>query len=193
MFTHATFVHTAKRFIAIAALSLFLGCSAQGDPTSIPTTQPSFDSAGLDTFITQMMKDYDVPGVGLAIVENGDITYTKGYGVRDVATAAPVTPDTQFSIGSVTKSFTALGMMVLVDEGLVDLDAPVTAYIPEFELSEPEATETVTVRNLLSHTTGLVRTDASSFDLSVTTEDIIAAAATTPLVGKPVKYLFIAT
>ena len=131
------------------------------------------------------MKDYDVPGVGLAIVENGEIVYTKGYGVRDVATRAPVTPDTAFPIGSVTKSFTALGMMVLVHDGLVDLDAPVTTYIPEFKLSNPESTKTVTVRNLLTHTTGLVRTDASTFDLNVTTEDIIRAAATTPLVGKP--------
>jgi CubicO group peptidase (beta-lactamase class C family) len=76
-------------------------------------------------------------------------------------------------------------MMVLVDEGLVDLDAPVTTYLPEFKLSDPASTQTVSVRNLLTHTTGLVRTDASSFDVSISTEDIITAAATTPLVGKP--------
>ena len=131
------------------------------------------------------MKDYDVPSVGFAVVENGEITYTKGCGVRDVTTGTPVTPDPQFAIGPVTKSFTLRGMMVLVDEGSVDLNAPVTTYISEFKLSDPEATKTLTVRNLLSHTTGLVRTDASSFYLNVTTEDIIKAAATTPLIGKP--------
>ena len=171
----------AERFVIVAALwTLFAGAVFTG-----AFAQPSFNTDQLDTFVTQMMKDYDVPGVGLAIVEHGKITYTKGYGVRDVATRAPVTPDTAFPIGSVSKSFTALGMMVLVNEGLVDLDAPVTTYIPEFKLSSPESTKTVTVRNLLTHTTGLVRTDASTFDTSVTTEDIIRAAATTPLVGKP--------
>ena len=174
------------RSLAIAALgTLPIGCALPGSPSTVNVAQPSFDTAQMDTFVTRMMKDYNVPGVGLAVVENGNITYTKGYGVRDVTTDAPVTADTQFSIGSVTKSFTALGMMVLVDDGSVDLDAPVTTYLPEFKLSDPESTKTVTVRNLLSHTTGLVRTDASSFDLSITTEDIIKAAATTPLVGKP--------
>ena len=147
--------------------------------------QPSFDTAELDTFVRKMMDAYDVPGVGLAVVEGGEIVYVRGYGVRDVTTGAPVTPDTQFAIGSTTKSFTALGMMLLAQEGRVDLDAPVTAYLPEFKLADPEATRTVTVRHLLSHSTGLVRTDASTFDTSVTAADIIEAAATTPLVGKP--------
>ncbi len=147
--------------------------------------QPSFDTAQLDTFVEEMMGDYDVPGVGLAVVEDGRISYVRGYGVRDVTTGAPVTPDTQFAVGSTTKSFTALGMMLLVEEGRVDLGAPVTTYLPEFKLADPEATRTVTVRHLLSHTTGLVRTDASTFDTSITSADIIRAAATTPLVGKP--------
>jgi CubicO group peptidase (beta-lactamase class C family) len=166
----------AQRFVAVAALwILFTGAFAQ----------PSFDTAQLDAFVTRMMADYNVPGVGLAVVEDGEISYLRGYGVRAVTTGALVTPDTQFAIGSVTKSFTSLGMMVLVDEGLVDLDAPVTTYLPEFKLSDPASTRTVTVRNLLTHTTGLVRTDASSFDVSISAEDIITASATTPLVGKP--------
>ncbi len=166
----------AQRFIAIATLwVLVTGVFAQ----------PSFDTAQLDAFVTRMMADYNVPGVGLAVVEDGEISYLRGYGVRAVTTGAPVTPDTQFAIGSVTKSFTSLGMMVLVDEGLVDLDTPVTTYLPEFKLSDPASTRTVTVRNLLTHTTGLVRTDASTFDVNISAKDIIAAAATTPLVGKP--------
>ncbi len=176
----------AKTFVAIAALALLaIGYTQANSPNTDTAVQPSFGTAGLDTFVTQMMKDYDVPGVGLAIVENGEISYLRGYGVRDVTKDAPVTPDTEFPIGSVTKSFTALDVMVLVDEGLVDLDAPVTVYIPEFKLSNPAYTKAVTVRNLLTHTTGLIRTDASTFDLNVTTADIIKAAATTPLVGKP--------
>lgn len=177
----------AKRFatsITVTALCLFaMGSFAQTSGTGV--AQSTFNTTQLDAFVTQMMKDYNVPGVGLAVIENGKISYVKGYGVRNVATRTPVTPDTEFPIGSVTKSFTALDMMVLVNEGLIDLDAPVTTYIPEFKLSNPEYTKAVTVRNLLTHTTGLVRTDASTFDLNVTTEDIIKAVATTTLVGKP--------
>ena len=147
--------------------------------------QPAFDTAKLDTFVEKMMDAYNVPGVGLAVVEDGEISYVRGYGVRDVTTGAPVLPNTQFGVGSVTKSFTALGVMLLVEEGRVELDAPVVRYLPEFELADPEATRTATVRHLLSHTTGLARTDASTFDPSVTAADIIKAAATTLLVGKP--------
>jgi CubicO group peptidase (beta-lactamase class C family) len=171
----------AQRFIAVAALWIL--CTNLFPTGAV--AQPSFDTAELDAFVTQMMADYNVPGVGLAVIENGDISYLRGYGVRDVTTGALVTPDTQFAIGSVTKSFTSLGMMVLVDEGLVDLDAPVTTYLPEFNLSDPASTRTVTVRHLLTHTTGLVRTDASTFDVSISAKDIIAAVAMTPLAGKP--------
>ena len=178
---------TRIRLIAVIVLCLVsFGCasSAATANTDAPA-QPSFDTAALDSFITQMMEDYNVPGVGLAIVEDGKVSYTKGYGVRDVETGETVTSDTEFPIGSTTKSFTALDMMILVDEGSVDLDAPVTTYIPEFELSNPDDTDLVTVRHLLSHTTGLVRTDASTFDLNVTAEDVIEAVATTELAGKP--------
>lgn len=147
--------------------------------------QASFDTAQLDVFVKEMMDAYDVPGVGLAVVEDGEISYVRGYGVRDTTTGAPVLPDTQFPIASTTKSFTALGVMLLAEDGSVDLGAPVTTYLPEFRLANPESTRTATVRHLLSHTTGLVRTDASIFDPSITSADLIEAAATTELVGKP--------
>lgn len=145
------------------------------------------DLTRLGAYVQRMMKDYGVPGVGLAVVQNGAVRALRGYGVRDVNTRAPVTADTQFSIGSVTKSFTALGMMVLVGRGLVKLNAPVITYLPEFRLSGPAATRTVTVRNLLSHSSGLVRTDATLFNPELTVKDVLAALPTTPLAGKPGK------
>ena len=167
---------------ATARTTLALGGGGQ---PACRVAQTSPDLAQLDAYVRRMMKEYGVPGVGLALIENGTVRAVRGYGVRDVKTRAPVTANTQFAIGSVTKSFTALDMMVLVEDGLVDLDAPVTTYIPEFKLSNPASTRTVTVRNLLTHSTGLVRTDASTFNPKLTAKDIIAAAATTPLVGKP--------
>src|SRR4029453_12279427 len=76
-------------------------------PTTVPAS--GFDTAALDAYITRLMQEYDVPGVGLAVVQNGQIAYTKGYGVRDVTTGAPVTSNTQFAIGSAPKSFPARG------------------------------------------------------------------------------------
>ncbi|WP_293913797.1 serine hydrolase domain-containing protein [Deinococcus sp.] len=179
LLSQGTFVQTAE-----ARTTSVLG--GGGQPVC-RATQATPNLAQLDMYITRMMKEYGVPGVGLALVENGSVRVVKGYGVRDVKTHAPVTANTQFAIGSVTKSFTALDMMVLVEQGLVDLDAPVTTYIPEFKLSNPAATRTVTVRNLLSHSSGLVRTDATLFDAKLTAKDVIAALPTTPLAGKPGK------
>src|SRR6266542_3662605 len=152
-------------------------------PTSAPAA--ALDTAALDAYIARLMQDYDVPGVGLAIVQHGQIAYTKGYGVRDVTSGAPVTSNTQFAIGSVTKSFTALGVMLLVQEGKVKLDNPVTNYIPEFKLSDPAATAKVTVRHLLSHTSGMGRNDAASLDPSLTRADLLKLAATVPLHSQP--------
>jgi CubicO group peptidase (beta-lactamase class C family) len=181
--------------IAVVMLAMLAGCG--GAPTTpsaaIPPTVPAptaiptsaLDTAALDAYIARLIQDYDIPGVGLAVVQNGQIAYTKGYGVRDVTTGAPVTPNTQFAIGSVTKSFTALGVMLLVQDGKVKLDDPVTKYISEFKLSDPSATAKVTVRHLLSHTTGMVRNDAASLDPSLTREDLLKLAATVPLQSQP--------
>jgi CubicO group peptidase (beta-lactamase class C family) len=164
---------------ALLFAPLLTGASAQ---TSNPLSPKE-----LDRFIAQEMKNYDVPGVGLAIVENGKIVYAHGYGVRDVVSKRPVDGNTQFAIGSVTKSFTALGVMRLVDKGLVKLDTPVIKYLPEFKLSDAQVTQTVTVRNLLTHTSGLARDDTGLLDPKFTVAQTIASAAKTPLVGKPGK------
>ena len=141
--------------------------------------------AELNQFITQEMKAADVPGLGLAIVENGKITYVHGYGVKNAQTRQPIGPNTQFAIASVTKSFTALGVMKLVDEGRINLDAPLTIYLPEFKLKDPTATAKVTVRYLLNHTTGLIRDDADLTNPDVSVAQILARVAQTPLNGQP--------
>jgi len=169
--------------IGVVLLAILTACT--GAPTTPSVSVPPTVTAPLDGYIGRLMQEYDVPGVGLAVVQNGQIAYTKGYGVRDVTTGAPVTSNTQFAIGSVTKSFTALGVMLLVQQGKVKLDDPVTRYIPEFKLSDPAATTKVTVRHLLSHTTGMVRSDAASLDPSLTRDDLLKLAATVPLQSQP--------
>ena len=95
-----------------------------------------------------------IPGLALAIVRGDQIVYLKGYGRAD-ASGRPVTPQTPFLIGSITKSFTALAVMQLVEAGTVDLDAPVQRYIPWFRVADPRASAQITVRHLLTMTSGL--------------------------------------
>jgi CubicO group peptidase (beta-lactamase class C family) len=121
----------------------------------------------IDEYITARMRSDHIPGVALAIVKGDQIVYLKGYGRADQS-GRPVTPQTPFLIGSVTKPFTALAVMQLVEAGKVELDAPVQRYIPWFRTADPKASAqtpalapkrsagaSVTVRMLINQTSGL--------------------------------------
>ena len=113
----------------------------------------------LDRLAADAMADWKVPGAALAVVQNGEVVLSKAYGQRDIEANLPATPKTQFLIGSITKSFTATGMALLHNEGRLDWTKPVRDYMPEFRLNDAVATERVTVRDLLSHQSGLPRHD----------------------------------
>jgi hypothetical protein len=132
----------------------FKRASAQ---SAAPASKPSLD--GLDEFITQTMKDWKVPGLALAVIQDGKVTLLKGYGYRDLEKQLPVTPNTLFAIGSITKSFTVTTLGMEMDEGKVDWDKPAHDYLPTFKLFTPELTEQVTIRDLITHRTGLPRHD----------------------------------
>lgn len=100
-----------------------------------------------------------IPGMSLAIVKDGKIIYLKGLGYKDFEKKIPVTPDTQFAIGSATKAFTALSVLMLADEGKIDLDASPKKYLPYFKMKDPETDRNMTVRDLMTHSSGLNRTD----------------------------------
>ncbi|HEX6543501.1 MAG TPA: serine hydrolase domain-containing protein, partial [Ktedonobacterales bacterium] len=95
-----------------------------------------------------------IPGLSVAIVQGDQVVYLKGYGQADPS-GHVVTPQTPFIIGSISKTFTALAAMQLVEAGKVDLDAPVQRYLPWFRVADPEASAQITVRSLLNHTSGL--------------------------------------
>jgi CubicO group peptidase (beta-lactamase class C family) len=110
----------------------------------------------LEQRIEEQMQATHVPGLALAIVKDQEVMYARGFGVTSVEDAGlAVTPQTLFRIGSVTKSLTGTMIMRLVEQGKLDLDKPVKAYIDRFTLSEQRAAEQVTLRMLLSHTSGL--------------------------------------
>ncbi|NPV19710.1 serine hydrolase [Bradyrhizobium aeschynomenes] len=113
----------------------------------------------LDALAAEAMLEWKIPAVTLAVVLNGETTLLKAYGDRDVEAHLPATPQTQFTICSITKTFTATALAMLVGDGRLDWGKPVRDYIPEFRLHDPVATERVTVRDLLSHHSGLPRHD----------------------------------
>lgn len=138
----------------------------------VRSQQPT-DWASLDQFVQASMKDWKVPGAAIAVVHDQSVEYMKGFGVRDIRTGKPVTPDTLFDIGSCTKAFTAASIAMLVDEGKMSWDGRVRKYIPFFRLYDPMADEYVTMRDLLSHRTGLPGTDLIWYGAPYTREEII--------------------
>lgn len=105
----------------------------------------------LDRYIQRQMRERRIPGLALAITRNGEILAERGYGLASVENNVPVTPDTRFALASITKQFTTAGVMMLVQEGRIDLDASITRYLPD----APANWEPVTVRHLMTHTSGL--------------------------------------
>lgn len=111
------------------------------------------DLKAVDTFLLEKVKANRIPGLAVAIVQDDKVIFSKGYGQAEPG--KPVTERTQFYIGSVTKSFTALATMQLVEQGKLELDIPVQQYLPWFQVADSEASTLITVRQLLNHTSGL--------------------------------------
>jgi CubicO group peptidase (beta-lactamase class C family) len=123
---------------------------AQGNPQT-PTGFPE----SLDRYIEQAVRDWEVPGLAIAIVRNDSVLVAKGYGVRELGKPERVDGNTVFNVASLTKSFTATAAAMLVDENKLSLDAPARRYLPGLEFTDPYLTANVTMRDLLSHRTGL--------------------------------------
>ena len=125
-----------------------------------PATAQSAPLEGLDDYVTAAMEAWRVPGLALAVIADGEVVHARGYGVRDVRTGAPVDEHTLFAVGSTSKAFTSAALGLLVDEGRVSWDDRVIDHIPWFAMFDPYATRELTVRDLLTHRSGLARGDA---------------------------------
>ena len=111
--------------------------------------------ADLDAFVARSMKTFDVPGMAIAIVKDGKVVMAKGYGVRKMGEAAPVDENTLFGIGSNTKAFTTAALATLVDEGKISWDDKVYERLPGFEMYDPYVSHEMTIRDLLTHRSGM--------------------------------------
>lgn len=122
-------------------------------------------------------KELGIPGISLVIVKDGQIIYMKGFGYKDFEKQVAVTPDTQFAIGSATKAFTALSVLMTQDEGKLSIDDSPKKYLPYFKMYDPETDKNIAIRDLLSHSSGLNRTDLAMITGKLNRAELIEVAA----------------
>jgi CubicO group peptidase (beta-lactamase class C family) len=123
------------------------------------TTDKRF--AGLDTAFARVLKTWHAAGFAVAVVEKNKVVYAQGFGYRDVKNKLPATPNTLFAIGSCSKAFTATLIGKLQQSGKLDIDKPVVNYLPELHFYNDAMNNTITLRDMMSHHTGLPRHDLS--------------------------------
>jgi CubicO group peptidase (beta-lactamase class C family) len=145
--------------------------------------------AGLRDFdaqVERVRKTFDVPGIAVAIVKDGQVVFERGYGVREIGKSDPVTATTPFAIASNTKAFTAASLSILADEGKLKLDDRVIDHLPWFRMSDPYVTGEMRIRDLLAHRSGL---SLGAGDLlfwpttGYSTEEVVKRLAKVPLKG----------
>ena len=138
-------------------------------------TQPPTDPRlkGLDTFALRLLKEWNAPGVSIAVVEKNKVIYAGGFGYRDYEKKLPVTENTLFAIGSCTKAFTASILGMLEKEGKVSLDKPVRDYLPELVFKNDYTNKHVTLRDMMCHRTGLPRHDGSWYGSTASRNELL--------------------
>lgn len=131
------------------------------------------DFAGLDAYIENALAEWQVPGLAMAIVRNDSVVHARGYGVRKLGDPARVDDRTMFAAASTTKAFTAALIAMFVDEKKMRWDDPATKHLPGFQLYDPYATRELTIRDLLSHRSGLSRGDLSWYGTTFDRNEVI--------------------
>ena len=139
----------------LAAAFVIAFSTAAGAQTTAPVAVPAAQPYSLEADVTRVMKTFDVPGIAIAIVKDGKVVATQGFGVRKLGQGAPVDSKTLFEIASNSKAFTAAALAMLVDDGTLAWDDPVTKHLPGFQMYDGYATHEMTVRDLLTHRSGL--------------------------------------
>jgi len=141
----------------IACFALLLACNRTAPETDVAPTEPYGDvAAALERFIDHELRDKRIPAASIALVDDQDIVWARGFGFADPDDSVPATAATVHRVGSVSKLFTDFTIMQLVERGQLDLDAPVTRYIPAFR-PLGEGARTITLRHLMAHRAGLMR------------------------------------
>jgi CubicO group peptidase (beta-lactamase class C family) len=144
------------KHIAGAVLVAFCGAGlAVAQTAAAPTTTAAVPAYNLDADVQRVLKTFDVPGIAIAVVKDGKVVVTQGFGVRKLGDPTPVDGKTLFEIASNSKAFTAAGLAMLVDQGKLNWDDPVIKHLPDFRMYDSYVTAEMTVRDLLTHRSGL--------------------------------------
>lgn len=135
------------------------GAGAQTPVAALPVSSPTLDAAELQAFVRTAAEKFSAPGLAVAVVKDGGVLMSRGFGVRRAGEPAPVDEHTLFYTASATKAFTVTALGVLADEGRLRIDDPVVRHLPEFAVADPALTSGLTIRDLMAHRTGLPRAD----------------------------------
>jgi CubicO group peptidase (beta-lactamase class C family) len=159
-----------------SASSLLPGVAAQAEVKQTLSTDLQKAVAAIEEKTEARRKELGIPGMSLAIVKDGEVIFMKGFGYKDFERKIPVTAETQFAIGSSSKAFTALSVLMSQDEGRLSLDDSPKKYLSFFKINDPEIDKNITVRDLMAHSSGLNRTDLGWITGKLTREEIIRVA-----------------
>jgi len=193
---HMPMTIPSQRFLLYASIAVLLLCARarSDDPANVaPRSDYRAIAARLESMILQEMEDKQLPAFSVALVDGNQIVWAQGFGYQDPEHKIPATAHTIYRVGSVSKLFTDIGIMQMVEAGKISLDAPVSQYIPDFHPNNPFK-NTITLRELMSHRSGLLREPpiGNYFDpTEPTLEATVRSLNSTELVYEPgthVKY-----
>lgn len=155
----------SRRFGLLSALVLCHCIGAPAAPLTVPTSRDDLPSR-LEKEIPRLMREAEIPGLSVAVVRDGKLYWSGAFGVRDVATGAPVRRDTVFAAASLSKPVVAYIVLRLADRGTIDLDRPLSTYFTYERLSEEKRAGLITARMVLTHSTGLPNWGPDKLSLS---------------------------
>lgn len=178
MFTTAS---PARGWLGLVWLLVFTVAAFTVYPLTAAPQPTGLDVARIDAFVREQLRQHGIPGLALAVVDGEQIVHLGGYGKADQS-GRSITAQTPFVLASVSKPLTALAIMQLVEAGKVELDAPVQRYLPTFRIADPVASQQITVRHLLQHTSGIPEAGCQNSRFGAKTlADFVAALQTIEL------------
>jgi CubicO group peptidase (beta-lactamase class C family) len=196
----AKFRHFASTFLVLSlvnlvtAAPLYTQVAVQPQPKqtiAVPASDLAAQLAAVEKMVDDKRRELGIPGASLVIVKDDKVIYLKGLGVKDFEKKIPATPDTLFAIGSATKAFTALAAVISADEGKLSLEDSPRKFLPYFKMRDPDTDAKITIRDLLSHRSGLNRTDLAMATGMLNREELIrvtAMAKPTAKLGEKFQY-----
>lgn len=175
-----------RRYLALlllAAVALTAAPPCAAAQPAVVETGPAFDRSAVDAVVERFLAEEPIPGAAVAVVRGDEVLLAAGYGMANLELQVPVGPQTMFQSGSLGKMFTAAGVMLLVEDGRLDLGASVRRYLPE----GPDSWEPITLRHLLTHTSGIPDYTTDDFDYihDYTEEELVRMAGALPLEFPP--------